>query len=533
MTRLPLIWLTLVSATGLATARPNFVFILSDDMGYSDLGCYGGEIRTPHLDALAKEGLRFRNFYNNPMCCPTRASFLSGLYPHQAGMGAMTSNRGTPAYRGQLGERCVTMAQVLKGAGYETYLSGKWHLTQIEDRANWPCQRGFDHFYGILGGAASFYAPAYLKRDNEDASAEFENNPDYYFTNAISKTAVDYIKRAAKTEKPFFLFVSYTAAHWPLHAREKDIAKYHGRYRKGWEDLRNERYASMKKLGVLDETTPLSPRDPATPSWTKAQHKEWQERRMEVYAAQVTVMDEGIGRIVAALKETGQHDETMTCFFIDNGACHVEYGPKRSGYYLPEKTRTAEKMIPGNLPAVMPGPENTYQSYGKEWANASNTPFRFYKSYLHEGGVRTPLIVLWPGHTSKNSWTNAVGHVIDLLPTTIELSGASYPKAHGGETLWPLEGKSLVKIFKRPNAEAPPRTLYWEYGGKRAVRDGDWKAVAVGRNKGWELYDLKGDPSELRDLAGTEKDRLAGLVAKHQRWSKKVGVATKNGPRKK
>ena len=244
-------------------------------------------------------------------------------------------------------------------------------------------------------------------------------------------------------------------------------------------------------------------------------------------------MDEGIGRIVAALKETGQHDETMICFFIDNGACHVDYGPKRSGYYLPEKTRTAEKMIPGNLPAVMPGPENTYQSYGKEWANASNTPFRFYKSYLHEGGVRTPLIVLWPGHTSKNSWTNAVGHVIDLLPTTIELSGASYPKAHGGETLWPLEGKSLVKIFKRPNAEAPPRTLYWEYGGKRAVRDGDWKAVAVGRNKGWELYDLKGDPSELRDLAGTEKDRLAGLVAKHQRWSKKVGVATKNGPRKK
>ena len=517
----------LLCTTNLGFARPNFVFILSDDMGYSDLGCYGGEIRTPNLDALAKDGLRFRNFYNNPMCCPTRASFLSGLYPHQAGMGAMTSNRGTPAYRGQLGERCVTMAQVLKSAGYQTYLSGKWHLTQIDDRSNWPCQRGFDHFYGILGGAASFYAPAYLKRNNDDASADFKNNPDYYFTDAISDTAVDYIERAARSDQPFFLYVSYTAAHWPLHARDEDIARYKGRYSAGWDALRQERYQRMKKLGVIDDSIPLSPRDPSTPSWEKAGDKEWQQRRMEVYAAQVTVMDEGIGRIVKALKETGEFDDTLTCFFIDNGACHVEYGPKRAGYYLPTKTRSGGTMIPGNLPKVMPGPENTYQSYGKEWANAGNTPFRFYKSYAHEGGVRTPLIVHWPERIPGNAWTNTVGHVIDLLPTALELSGATYPREHGGETLWPLEGSSLTTVFKNPAAKSSPRTIFWEHGGKRAVRDGDWKAVALGNKKPWELYNLKNDPSELRDLAASEKERLTQLTAKYQAWSKKVGVEKK------
>jgi arylsulfatase len=248
---------------------------------------------------------------------------------------------------------------------------------------------------------------------------------------------------------------------------------------------------------------------------------------MEVYAAQVTVMDEGIGRIVKALKETGEFDETLTCFFIDNGACHVEYGPKRAGYYLPTKTRSGGTMIPGNLPRVMPGPENTYQSYGKEWANAGNTPFRFYKSYAHEGGVRTPLIVHWPGRTPGNAWTNTVSHVIDLLPTALELSGATYPREHGGETLWPLEGSSLATVFKNPAAKSSPRTIFWEHGGKRAVRDGDWKAVALGNKKPWELYNLKNDPSELRDLAASEKERLTQLTAKYQAWSKKVGVEKK------
>jgi arylsulfatase A-like enzyme len=494
-----------------ATEKPNVVIIMSDDMGYSDLGCFGGEIATPNLDTLGMGGLRFARFYSQNMCVVTRATMLTGVY-HKTSLRKKAINT-----------RCVTIPELLKRQGYFTAMSGKWHLARYDDQSTWPNQRGFDRYYGILGGAASFYAPANLIRDNRDASAEFERD-DYYFTDAISENAVNYINEA-KQEQPLFLYVAYTAAHWPLHARESDIAKYHGSYSGGWDKLREARYARMKKLGVIRGNTPLSPRNEDVAAWRDAKNKEWQERRMEVYAAQVEVMDQGIGRIVKALKDAGRFENTLILFMIDNGGCHVEYGKERKGDYLPVKTRSGGPMRPGNLPHIMPGPEDTYQSYGYGWANASNTPYRYFKQHDHEGGIHTPMIAHWPkGIAGKGAVTFQLASVTDVMPTALEIGTGTYPKKFRSNSVYPQDGRSLMPIFQgRQRTE--PETLYFTQARGKAVRRGDWKLVAIkgsGKKKStnWELYNIAEDPAELNDLAKAMPKKVKELAAAYEQWIK-------------
>ena len=546
-------WMVLVAVPLIAAEkvdRPNIVLIMSDDMGYSDIGCYGGEIRTPNLDRLANDGLRFTQFYNTARCCPTRACLLTGLYPHQAGVGHMMEDRGFDGYRGDLNRNCVTIAEVLREAGYNTYLAGKWHATKITrprndgDKYNWPPQRGFDRFYGTIHGAGSFWDPSTLCRDNKMISpfADPEYNPaePYYYTQAISDQAARFIRENPRGT-PFFLYVPYTAAHWPLHARERDIARYDGKYDAGYDAIRRARLKKMKRLGIVSRDAELSD---AAGNWNAVEHKEWEAANMEVYAAMVDAMDQGIGEIVKALKETGQYENTLLCYFQDNGGCAEAAGrslqPNPRGdeptlppladdalhYFgsVPKQTRDGWPVRAGR---VMPGPADTYIGYGKNWANVSNTPFREYKHWTHEGGISTPLIVHWPrGIKEKNEIRNQVSHLIDLMPTCVEVAGAEYPKAFGGESIRPMEGTSLVPAFAGRPLERGP--LFWEHEGNRAVRDGKWKLVAKrpagGLTPNWELYDIEEDRSELHNLAAENRQRVAEMARLWADYAKRTGA---------
>jgi arylsulfatase A-like enzyme len=505
--------------------RPNIVLIMADDMGFSDIGCYGGEIATPNLNALAKGGIRFTQFYNAARCCPTRAALMTGLYPHQAGIGHMMEDRQLPAYRGDLNKQCVTIAQVLKSAGYRTYMSGKWHVTPVNDsKHNWPLQRGFDKFYGTIHGAGSFYDPVTLTRDNTPIAPD---KPDYFYTDAISDNAVAYIAEAANQPEPFFLYIAYTAPHWPLHAPESDIAKYRGRYKQGWDALRAERHKRMISMGIVDKNWALTPRDPSVPAWSNEPYKDWMQQRMEVYAAQVDNMDQGIGRVLAKLKETGIEDNTLVLFLADNGGCAEELRPirdeSRRARHVPKTTRDGKPVKDGNIPNLRPGPYDTYQSYGVGWANASNTPFRLYKHWVHEGGISSPLIARWPRVIKKTGGLNSeIAHLIDIMATCVDVGAAQYPKTFQGNPITPMEGKSLKPIFET-GKRTPHAELFWEHEGNRAVRQGKWKLVSRWPGK-WELYDIAADRTELNDLAKTNPQKVAELSAKWDAWAKRCNV---------
>jgi len=505
--------------------RPNVVVIMADDMGYSDIGCYGGEIDTPNLDRLAGAGVRFTNFYNTARCCPTRASLLTGLYPHQAGVGHMMDDYGLPGYQGDLNKQCVTLAEALKPAGYTTLMSGKWHVTPAQEpsKDNWPRQRGFDRFFGTIHGAGSFYDPPSLTRENEPIVPE----AGFYYTDAISSQAVDYIGEYAGDD-PFFMYVPYTSPHWPLHARDEDIAKYKGRYEMGWDELRESRRKRMIQMGIVDERWPLTPRDPRVPAWKDAPNKEWEQRRMEVYAAQVDVMDRGIGRIVSRLEETGVLDNTLILFLADNGGCAEELDEDWKGLHIPTKTLDGRPVQLGNDPRYMPGPEEGYQSYGVPWANASNTPFRLYKHWVHEGGISTPLIAHWPeGVTKPDSMNPEPGHLIDIMATCVDVAGAAYPAEFNGAPITPLEGKSLAPVIRGGERE-PHEAIYWEHEGNRAVRQGKWKLVSRWNEDGggqWELYDLEADRTEMNNLAAGNPEKAAELAGLYESWASRSQVA--------
>ncbi len=536
-----------------AAPRPNIIVILSDDMGYSDIGCYGSEVATPTLDRLAADGLRFTQFYNTGRCCPTRASLMTGLYPHQAGIGHMMNDRGQPGYRGDLNTHCVTIAQVMGTAGYRCYMAGKWHITKTVRPANeagkhnWPRQRGFDRFYGTIHGAGSFYDPNSLTRDNTLIAPADPDN--YYYTDAISDNAAKFISEH-DSKKPFFMYVAYTAAHWPMHAKPSDIAKYKGRYDAGWDRLRDERLARMRQLGLLDPAWPLSPN---VQDWDRAKNKPWQRARMEVYSAMIDSMDQGISRIVAALKQAGQFDNTLVLFLQDNGGCQEEFGSR--GAVRPKNLARRPAMKPGELQVamvpkitrdgrplrqgfgVMPGPADTYVAYGIEWANASNTPFREYKHFVHEGGISTPLIAHWPkGISGRGELRQEPGHLIDIMATCVELSGAKYPTEWNSESVRPMEGRSLVRVFAGKTSSDRPdqaaRALYWEHEGNRAVRLGDWKLVAKGRKGPWELYNLKSDRSELTNQIGSKPDRAQALETLWNTWAIRANVLPRPNPRR-
>lgn len=481
--------------------RPDIVVIMADDMGVSDLGCYGSEIDTFNLDELAANGLRFRNFYCEPMCIPARAVLLTGIYETKSlikGKGLKTD--------------CVTAAEVLKSAGYATAMSGKWHLGYERT----PCRRGFDRYFGTLHGATSFFAPLSLTRDLENAENEFEQD-DFYYTDAISDNAVKYIEDTP-TGKSLFLYVAYTSAHWPLHAKPEDISKYKGRYRGGWDKLREERFRKMQELGVISKKARLSPRDPDVPAWKDEKHKAWQERRMEVYAAQIDSMDQGIGRIVDALDRAGRLDNTILMFTIDNGACHVEYGPDRRGDWFNETTRDGRPMRPGNLPEIMPGPEDTWASVGRDWANASNVPYRYFKKYAHEGGVRNSFIVHWPkGMRYKGDITDATAHMVDIMPTILDAASVRHPGRTGQRDPMPMDGVSFLPVLKgEKHPEHPP--MFWDWAMGQAVIDGKWKLVKLQQNP-WELYNIQEDPTELNDLAHSYPELTEKLETMWNDWS--------------
>jgi len=531
-----------------SAGSPNIILIMSDDMGYSDIGCYGSEIDTPNLNSLAKNGVRFTQFYNTARCCPTRASLLSGLYPHQAGIGWMMNDNGHDGYRGNLNRNCVTIAEALKPAGYSAYISGKWHVTRHVapegPKHNWPLQRGFDRFYGTIHGAGSFYDPNSLTRDNTQISpaADPEYRPEeYYYTDAISDHAVRFINehKQQSSDKPFFMYVSYTAAHWPMHALEKDIKKYRGKYDAGYEAIRNARHARMKRLGVIDANQPLPD---GVGEWWKVQNKEWEAACMEVYAAMIDNMDQGIGRIVGALKQNGQFDNTLILFFQDNGGCAEGLGrtprnewtarPDKAPFppmaknelqfdMIPKQTRDGFPTITGQ--GAMPGPDGTYIAYGEAWANVSNTPFREYKHWVHEGGISTPLIAHWPkGIKRKNALEHQPGHLVDLMATCVDVAGADYPEWRAGHKIKPMEGKSLTGAFNGKTIDR--EALYWEHEGNRAVRQGKWKLVAKGANGPWELYNIESDRSEQADLAKIRPDKAAQLQTLWEAYAKRANV---------
>ena len=530
-----------------AAERPNIIVILSDDMGYSDIGCYGSEISTPTLDGLAENGLRFTQFYNTARCCPTRASLLSGLYPHQAGVGHMMSDSGFDGYRGELNRSCMTMAEVMKTAGYGTYMAGKWHVTKHVkpdgSKDNWPLQRGFDRFYGTIHGAGSFYDPNSLTRGNEQVSPVTDPvyQPEtYYYTDAISDHAVAYVRdhHDNNGDKPFFMYVAYTAAHWPMHALPEDIEKYKGFYDEGYAALRASRLKKMKELGVVRSDVEMSPQ---AEDWNTVKHREWEIRCMEVYAAMVDRMDQGIGKIVTSLKETGQFENTLILFMQDNGGCAEGLGrsPKKDFEtrpdkplaamdkdelqfdMIPKKTRDGWPLIQG--PGVMPGPADTYIAYGRGWANVSNTPFREYKHWVHEGGISTPLIAHWPtGIQRKGELEHQPGHLIDIMATCVDVGEATYPTEFNDQKITPLEGRSLNTAFQGKQIDR--EAIYWEHEGNRAIRADDWKLVAKGTAGAWELYNVVTDRAEMHNLAAEEPTRVRVLSAMWEKYAERANV---------
>lgn len=502
-------------------SRPNIVLIMADDMGYSDIGCYGGEIETPNLDRLAANGLRFSQFYNNARCCPSRASLMTGLYPHQAGIGHMTNdpedstafNYGLPSYAGDLNFQSVTIAEVLKSAGYQTVMSGKWHLG-YHDRNRRPLQRGFDKYYGILAGASNYFNPAGkrgLTLMNDPIEPE---GADFYVTDAFTDHAIRFMDESQqKSDAPFFLYLAYTSPHWPLNALEADIAKYRGRYKAGWKKLRRERYERMQRIGVIDgQTTRLSDDDGADWDTLSAEQQDEMDYRMALYAAQVDRMDQNIGRIIASLEASGELENTLIFFLTDNGAC-AEGG-----------------LLGGGKKELLGSQEGYFLTYGQSWANASATPFRTYKHWVHEGGIGTPLIVHWPKVVKERlqgSFAGQYGFLQDIMATVIEVANADYPARYNGRPITPLEGRSMLHVLQGKEGPIHDAPIFWEHEGNAAVRHGKFKLVKAyesGNPSNWELYDISTDRSESNDLSAEMPDVVAELSGYYDHWSEEMGV---------
>ena len=515
----------------MADGKPNIVLILADDMGFSDIGCVGSEIRTPHLDRLAAGGLLLTQMYNAARCCPTRAALLTGLYPHKAGIGHMGAPLGGPAYQGHLRDDAVTLAEALKPAGYRTLLAGKWHVGGDYDPRHtdrWqpgapgyptPRQRGFDRFWGTLDGAGSFFAPHFVMKDDSRVAI---TRDDFYMTDAVTDAAIEMVEESVAAKEPFFLYLGHTAPHWPLHAHEDDIARYESVYLQGWDYWREARYDAMLSLGVVHPRTQLSPRDSEARAWNDAPNKDWEARRMAVYAAMIDRMDQQIGRLMATIDRLGQKRDTLVLFLSDNGGCAEFMAEDGWAKWYPDTTLDGRPVVKGNRPDLRPGDATTFMSYDLPWANLSNAPFRLYKHWVHEGGISTPMIVSWPGRVEGPRMSQEACHVIDIMPTLLEIAGASYPKEHNGNPIQALDGESLVPLFEG-RSWTRDQPLYWEHEGNAAVRLGQWKLVRR-HGQRWELYDISRDRSELHDRARREPARTRSLRRRFQGWASEVGV---------
>jgi len=513
-------------------SRPNVVLILVDDMGFSDIGCYGSEIATPNLDALAAGGVRLTQMYNGARCCPTRASLLTGLYAQQAGVGHMVQDLGAPGYQGYLNVYCVTLAEALRPSGYRTLMAGKWHVggQYGRDADQWhagepgfptPLQRGFDHHYGTLAGAGSYFNPHTLMRDGEYVQPEGD---DYYYTDAIGQEAAGMIEQAAEDNVPFFSYVAFTAPHWPLHALPEDIARYRGRYTDGWDSLRAARYARMRELGILPTDWEVSPRDLQAPAWESlsAEDQDWEDARMATYAAQVTRMDRNVGVVLEALQRSGIAENTLVLFLSDNGGCAELLREDGRNESAPPLTRDGRPVRTGNVHGIMPGPADTYMSYDLPWANASNTPFRLFKHWAHEGGISTPMIVHWPGVIEPGRIVHEPCHFIDIMPTLLAAAGAPYPESYEGREILPPAGESLLPAL-RGDSWTRQQAIYWEHEGNKAVRLANFKLVA--RFPGpWELYDIAEDRTELHDLSSYYQDTTRKMEHAYDDFAARCGV---------
>ncbi|MEM7376419.1 MAG: arylsulfatase [Pseudomonadota bacterium] len=510
--------------------RPNIVLILVDDMGFSDLGVTGSEVRTPHIDQLARNGALMSAMYNCGRCCPTRASLLTGQHPHSAGIGHMGADLGTEAYQGFLRPDCATVAETLGAAGYRTCLAGKWHVAgdfPARDTRNWrigepdhpmPRQRGFDRFYGIVDGATHFYSPHYLVDDDTRVSVPDDG---FYFTDAITDKAIDWLS-APGADAPFFLYLAHAAPHWPLHAPPEDIARYEGVYNVGWDAIRTARHETLNSLGVLERNWDISPRDADVPPWEAEPHPDWQAAKMATYAAMVDRLDQSVGRLVAALKAHGQFDNTLILFLSDNGGCAEFMAEDGWARYFPDTTHDGHRITLGNVPGLHPGDALTYQSYDKPWANVSNAPFRRFKHHVHEGGIATPLIAHWPGHIQPGTVAHQPAHVMDILPTLLDATGSAPLTEVNGRAARPLAGESFLPCLTgRPWTRELP--LFFEHEGNAAVRAGQFKLVRQ-HGQPWELYDMANDRTELTDLAGQLGPRERALQADYARWADATAV---------
>ena len=494
-------------------------------MGFSDIGSYGGEIQTPNIDRLATGGLRFSQMYNMARCCPSRAALLTGLNPHQAGVGHMvTPIPGAPGYQGYLNDRCVTIAEVLGQSGYRTCISGKWHCGARpgEDKRPAQFQRGFERVFGFEGGGGDYFFHKRLIHDDQYV----ENEEPFYLTDIISENAVKMVEESADDARPFFLHVAYTAPHWPLQALEEDIAKYEGRYSKGWDATRTARHEELKGLGILSPGWDISPRDESVPGWDDAEYRAWEAERMSVYAAQVDRMDRGIGKILDAVKARGIEQDTLVLFLSDNGGC-AEFLCEDTNTPNPASVRsTTQDGRPvriGNLPGISPGPADTYMSYDIQWANVSNAPFRRFKHWVHEGGISTPFIAYWPGQIEPGTISHEPAQLIDINVTCIDAAHAPYPTEYNNNEIIPIEGESFLSLLTG-GTWSRQKTIFWEHEGNGAARVGQWKLVREFGSP-WELYDMSVDRTELHDLADTEPGRVRSLSTEYAAWAEKCGVA--------
>ncbi|MDC0273361.1 arylsulfatase [Planctomycetaceae bacterium] len=558
-TRLSVSWLlflgTLVSQTHAMEnssenkSQPNIIVILADDLGYSDLGCYGGEIDTPNIDSLAAGGVKFTQLYNSARCCPSRASLMTGLYPSQAGIGDFTTNnphptRG-PGYLGRLNDHCVTIAEALKPAGYGCYYVGKWHMhTQ-----SGPIKRGFEEFYGYTQDHShDQYDKDYYIRLPESRQKEIDPPAeDYYATDVFNQYAIEFIKKGQKTDKPWFLFLGHSSPHFPVQAPAERADKYFETYMRGWDVLREERYSRMKKLGLVQGSQwNLSPRslvpvdrDDIANNFSGEPNPAWETldldrqrdlaRRMAVFAAMVESVDIGVGQIIEHLKSTNAFENTLILFLSDNGACY-EWGP----FGFDGRSRVGTTTLRTGDDLRNTGGHDTHQSYGSAWANLGNTPLRMYKHFTHEGGLSTPFIAHWPaGVENSEQWVRQPAHVMDIMPTLLEAAGAKYPHKLGGQTRPPLEGTSLLPAMK--GQRLVDRAIGFDHQGARALRKGDWKIVWSKRMPHeieWELYDLSSDRCELNNLAEKYPERVEVMAKEWEQWARRVNVIYEGPPAK-
>ncbi len=474
-------------------------------MGFSDIGCYGSEIATPNVDRLACEGLRFTSFYANPRSCPTRASLMTGMYPTKAGIGQMSENYGLPEYQGYLRRDCMTVAEVLKANGYGTYMAGKWHLGS--KTGQWPTDRGFDRFWGYLGGATDYYEPG--NGIVEDRTRIKISDPEFYMTDAISDRAVEFVRDAGNRKEPFFLYVAYTAPHWPLQAPQEVIDRYVEHYRAGWDEIRRRRFEKQLSEQLFATGTELSARTDDLPAWeslSETEQEVW-SLKMAIYAAMIEIMDCGIGRIMEQVQQSGLDEKTVVIFLADNGACPFPVNYKKSA------------------PGSTMGGKGSAVSYGYPWANASATPYRYFKRWTYEGGINVPCIVRWPGRVAAGSKSDVMAHVMDLLPTFIDICNGVRPDAFNGMAQLKIDGRSLVKVWQGCNAPIHDR-LCWEHHGNRCIRKGDWKLLfnSDGEDRDWELYNLREDRTEIHDVASRYPEIVKALIHEYSQWEQQYKV---------